>query len=135
MKFKNAYSTTRSRFECKGPSMTKQSFKAQCDVNNILKKYQKTGLIEHVNQYQGDYHDLYDVVDYQTALNIVIEANDAFNSLPSSIRKKFNNSPQEFLAFVSDENNIDEMYELGIADRPDVISPEPDPQAPEVPVE
>ena len=38
-----------------GPSRTKQAFKEECDVNNILRKYEKTGLITHVAAYKGRY--------------------------------------------------------------------------------
>lgn len=97
-----------------GVSMTQQNFKDECDINNILRKHKKTGLIDHVSQFNGDYADLSEPVDYQTALNIVIEAGEAFSTLPAGIRKMFNNSPQEFLEFADDENNAEKMQELGL---------------------
>lgn len=113
---RSAYSKrTRKGFACSGPSLTKQSFKAECDINTLLAKYQKTGMIAHLNRFQGDYSDLTDNSDYHTAMNIVLDAQNAFDTLPSSIRKKFNNDPSEFLSFVSDEKNLDEMRSMGLA--------------------
>ena len=40
------------------PSLTKQSFKDECNINNIMSKYMKDGLIGHVNKHQGRYDDL-----------------------------------------------------------------------------
>ena len=47
-------------------------------------------------------------------MNQIIAAQEAFNSLPSDIRKKFDNDPAEFLEFVSDEKNNDEMIQMGL---------------------
>jgi len=121
MKFKTIYGEhKRIQLEFHSPSLAKQSFKDECDINRILIKFQKTGLLEHVNRYAGRYEDLGDVVDYQTAMIRVLEAQEAFESLPSSLRSRFDNDPAQFLDFVSNPNNADEMVALGLATR---ISP------------
>ena len=38
-------------------SMTKQSFADECDINNIMKRYIKDGVVNHLNTYQGNYGD------------------------------------------------------------------------------
>lgn len=114
--FKTAYGEkNRSPIYCDEETLTQQNFKQECDINHILSKYQKTGIVEHANRFQGDYSDVTGAVDYQTALNIINDANDAFNSLPSSVRKKFANDPAAFVDYVSDPENIDSMRELGLA--------------------
>lgn len=110
------------------PSMTKQEFKKECDINNIMARYLKTGIIDHVNQYQGDYSDLGEPVDFQTAQQILIEAQAAFASLPSKIRKRFDNSPNEFLEFVHDPKNHEEGVALGLFKKSSPITPEPPPE-------
>lgn len=97
-------------------SLVQQSHKKDCDVNYILQKYQKTGLLSHVNMHHGDYSDVTGAVDYQTALNIVINAQGTFESLPSSIRAKFHNDPAEFFAYATDAANEEGMRELGLLD-------------------
>lgn len=106
-----------------GVSLTKQQFKQECDINYILRKYQKTGLIDHVARYQGNYSDISDVPSYQDALNTVLEANLAFSTLPSSLRKRFSNDPEQFLSFVADPANAEELYSLGLATKPLTPSP------------
>lgn len=99
-------------------SVTQQQFKKQCDINHILKQYDKTGLITHVNEAKAFYGDYTEVNEYQESLNLVIRAQDNFMSLPSKIRNKFHNNPGEYLEFVSNPENQEEMYELGLAIRP-----------------
>ena len=100
------------------PSLCEQTHKKECDINYILDKYRQTGLVNHVNRFQGSYGD-FDDVDYHQAMNIVIEANESFNSLPSDIRKRFSNNPELFLEFINNPENIDEMVELGLATKAD----------------
>ncbi len=108
-----------------GISRTKQSFKDECDINLLMKKYEKTGLLDHVNKFGGYYGDLPESVDYQLALNSVLEAEAAFGSLTADIRAKFSNDPAEFLAFVADENNAEEIISLGLGPSPS-SGPSPD---------
>ncbi len=100
---------------CVGPSAAKQSFKDECDINKIMAKYRKTGLIDHVNRYKGDYSNLERGFEYQAGLNMIIEAKDAFESLPAEIRTRFGNDPGEFLEFVHDPESVDELVALGLA--------------------
>lgn len=92
--------------------MTKQSFKAECDINNILARYQKTGILEYVQEKQPQYADVTGL-DYQNALNIVIEAEQLFNEIPANIRKKFGNDPTEFLGWIQNPANEQEAIEAG----------------------
>lgn len=112
-----------------GPSRAKQSFKEECDVNNIMAKYQTTGLLEHVNEHKGDYGDFSDSVDYQSALNVVLIAEKMFDTLPSSIRNTFSNDPAQFLAFVENPANRPAMQDMGLlthsSETPVGISEEP----------
>lgn len=101
----------------KPPARTKQSFKAECDINTILKQYRVTGQIQHISAQaaKGAYRDLPDDVDFQSALNTVIRAEEAFASLPSKTRDRFNNDPELFLAFMADPSNQDEIIKMGLA--------------------
>lgn len=106
------------------PSMTKQEFVRECDINNILKQYSASGMLNHVNgkAAQGAYQDLPDALDFQESLNQVDAARTAFMSLPSKLRARFDNEPFNFLAFCSDPANLAEMRSLGLATQ---LPPEP----------
>ena len=96
------------------PSLTKQSFQKECNINNLMAKYQKTGLHAHVNRHQGNYGDFMQATDYHTAMNQIIAAGDAFNTVPAEIRAKFENDPGKFLEFCQNTDNLDEMREIGL---------------------
>jgi phage internal scaffolding protein len=128
MEFVSAYSPKlKVELDCGSESMTQQSFKQECDINYILRKARKTGLIEHVNTYQGDYSDVSNVPTYQEAIQVLQDADHAFSTLPSDIRKRFSNNPQEFLDFVHDPANLDEMKDMGLM-KPSAAVVEPAPQ-------
>lgn len=99
-----------------GPSMTKKSQQKECDINNIIKKFDRTGVLAHMAPHEPTYMDV-DPITYQDALQIVIDAQAAFNDLPSKVRSKFNNDPQKFLEFTKTAKK-DELVELGLADAP-----------------
>lgn len=96
-------------------SLTKQSFKDECNINNIMAQYQKSGLIEHANEHRGSYDDYCNHTDYHTALSQIAEAQSMFNELPATIRAKFDNSPAQFLAFVHEPDNAPKLVEMGLA--------------------
>lgn len=104
------------------PSMTKQSFQDECNINNIMAKFQKTGAINHYAKHAPHYGDA-TPIQLTEALNIVIQAQDMFDDLPSSIRKRFNNSPEEFLEFVQNPENADEMVKMGLKNAPQAERP------------
>jgi len=121
----------------KNEGRTKQSFKNECDINYILKKYAKSGQVPHIRE-DGVYAD-HSSMDLFESMQIVAEAKTMFEELPSNIRNKFENDPVKFLEFTENPENLEEMCELGLAERnpnytppkePDeVVSPpkEPDP--------
>ena len=115
------------------PSMTKQSFQDESNVNNIMAKYLQTGLLDHVNQHQGNYGDFINAPDYHTAMNRITAADQAFQTIPSDIRKRFANSATEFLEFVQNPDNEEEMRELGLLPpaAPEELSDDQEPPAPE----
>jgi phage internal scaffolding protein len=95
-------------------SLTQQHFKDQCDINNIIRQYDRTGLITHVAKAKAFYGDFTLVNEYQDALNLVMEAQDTFGELPAEIRAQFENDPGAFFEFVSNPQNADEMKRMGL---------------------
>ena len=116
-----------------GPTRTKQSFKDECDINNIMAKYQRTGLIDAVSRIQPQYGDVVGF-DFQFAMDQIVQAQEMFMELPSSWRKRFHNDPREFVEFVGNPENREEAVRLGLIVEPEapepVSAPSPAPVAP-----
>ena len=96
-------------------TMTKQSFKDECDINNIMSKYQRTGSISHFRASEPFYGDFTSVDDYHTAMDKINASRHYFDALPAKVRSRFNNDVANFLEFAVNQENIDEMVKLGIA--------------------
>lgn len=98
-------------------SKTQQSFKDECDINTIVKRFGLTG--ELPQDYQmpqsGDFTG---VSDYQSAMNAVRAAEEAFMAVPAEIRARFSNDPGKFMAFFDDPANRDEGLRLGLLQAP-----------------
>lgn len=103
--------------------LVQQNMAAECDINNIMAKYQKTGELTHLAAIAGQYGDFSDVTDYKTGLERIYAADDLFMELPSSIRDRFDNDPAQFVEFATNKENLEELREMGLAPRP----PEPKP--------
>ncbi len=99
---------------CEGTGRTRQSSRDECDINVIMAKYAKTGFINHFARHGGDY-GFASSVDFHGAMNIVTKADQMFADLPADARNRFHGEPAEFLDFVADPANLDEMRVLGLA--------------------
>lgn len=108
------------------PTMAKQEFRNECDINNILKQFSATGMLNHValNAASGVYTDLPEPEEFQDSLHQVEEARRSFASLPSRVRARFDNEPVQFLEFMADPANLDEMKAMGLL-VPDKVEPPP----------
>lgn len=106
------------------PTLADQSQKDECDVNRILQKFRETGsLVDplHPGTRQPSFGDFYDLPDYQGMLDVIAAADDAFMTLPATVRDRFRNNPAEIFEFLKDEKNRDEAVKLGILPKPVVV--------------
>jgi len=109
-------------FATVGPSLTRQEFAEECDINTIMTRYNAYVIGGPGNMPPlGPQH----FVDWTAAprtlmeyMDFMQEAEAAFMSLPAVVRKEFDNSPQEFIDFASDPENLPQMQTWGLAEKP-----------------
>jgi len=111
-----------------GPSMTKQSFRKECDIDTIVAKAKNEGFMPVTTSGEPFYGDVSNIGDYKQALETVMEAETLFGQFDASVRERFKNDPGELLSFLSDANNKEEAYKLGL-----IVKPVEE-KAPEAPV-
>lgn len=104
-----------------GESLTQQHFAKDADVRNIIKQYDKTGLIANVARGVARYGDYSEVNEYREALDMVNAANNNFMQLPAEIREMFGNDAGSFFEFATDPANEEKMVELGLKEAPIVV--------------
>lgn len=128
-KLKTVVAYRRVQLNCTDPSIVKQSFKDECNINSIISKYRKTGFVSHLSSQPGRYDDVSSVPDYMSALNIVRNSQELFSELPSVLRERFGNNPLNLISFLSDDKNRDEAIKLGLVKAP-LAPPQTPPQTP-----
>ena len=120
------------------PSKTDQQFKDDVNVNNVIAKYMRTRDARVLGSRVGQYADLTKLTDLSGAMNQVLMARDAFESLPSKLRQRFGHDPLAFVEYMQDPSNHKEAIELGLmvektpilsSDDPPLVHPKPGPDA------
>lgn len=98
---------------------TKQSEAASCDINRLVKQYETTGQMNHVNSLPPKFGDFSEVGTFHEGMLLMKEAERAFMGQPAELRKRFHNDPGELIDFLGDEENLEEARDLGL------VEPEP----------
>ena len=115
IRFNSGYSPIpKADTEVVGESMTEQSHTKHCDINNIINRFTRTGVLDHVNQREPQYTDVSSCPDYHGALEIVHATEEMFSSLPAELRDRFGNDAGKYLAWINDPANAEEAVELGL---------------------
>lgn len=105
-----------------GLSMTIQSHAEDADINVLMRRFGVTGQITQTLNLP-DYADYSEVGDYQSAMNQLLDAQRQFNSLPPSLRSRYNNNPQAFLEAVASGEALPALREAGLI--PTTVPPPP----------
>jgi phage internal scaffolding protein len=106
---------------------THQSFKDECDINKIMSRILKTGIDPFQDRAAvANFLDCTKVPDFMEAQNQIKLMYDYFDSLPSSVRGRFQNDPAQLAEFLSDlDANKDEAEALGLI-KPPAPAEQPD---------
>nr|QJB21017.1 MAG: internal scaffolding protein [Microvirus sp.] len=118
--------------DCSADSVTQQSFKDECDINILLAKFAVTGQLPD-NVRVPQFVDFEDTFDFQSSMNVLRAAEEAFASMPANVRDRFANDPGRLVEFANNPDNYDEAVRLGLAIKrpvqglPDPIKALPEP--------
>lgn len=106
-------------------SRTKQAFRDQCDINKIVARFPEVSIEGSMSGRKPMFMDLTNPPDLQSAMDKVIQAEQAFMTLPAKVRKEFGNDPRALIAFLDNEDNYDEAVKLGLVPVPEVAPDAP----------
>lgn len=107
---------------CADPSRTDQSFREECDINTLLRRF-NLGMDIPAN-WEGISGDFTEALDFKSSLDAVRAAEDAFMSLPAEVRSRFQNNPGELISWIEKEENRAEAERMGLLKKP---TPAPEP--------
>ncbi|WP_167519421.1 hypothetical protein [Intestinirhabdus alba] len=97
------------------PTLTQQHFAQETDINQIVRRAINTGDVSVFTP--ADRSEFYDCTvyeDYQSSLHFLKEIEDDFSSLPSDIRRQFNDRADNYVRFMTDPANVGKAVELGL---------------------
>lgn len=103
------------------PSLTRQEDKDRGDINKIMRKYEKIGVLPTMNR-EAFFADVTKVTSYQEAYEIVRNGDEFFEQLPAEFRARFQNDAAAFLDFTSNPQNRSELIELGLLEADEVVT-------------
>lgn len=100
------------------PSRTKQHFKNETNINQIMARYRQTGLLPPGSRKAAQYGDFTGPESYLEAVAIIQQAQEQFDMLPSKARNAYQGDPSQLLYDVAAApTNADtkrKLQELGI---------------------
>lgn len=100
-----------------GATMTKQAFADECNINNIIDRYTRSGIMPMMPDRPPVFLDCSSGLSYHESLNFVMTAEKQFMKLPATLREIFSNDAGTFLEFYSNPANDAKCQELGLKPR------------------
>lgn len=117
----------RVRHRSGGETMTDRSQTSTVDINKIMARYKKTGVISHWNHRQPVYGDVSMVTDFRDAVELADTTWDHFMELDAHIRQEADNDPGRFLEMLSSVEGVQELVDAGL--KVEGFEPTPAPDA------
>jgi len=98
-------------------SLTQQHLRDSNNIRHIMEKSTRMGQRVHLPTEGMFYGDFTNIGSYHDSMNRMIQAQEAFMTLPSRVRSKFENDPGKLIQFLENPKNVQEAVELGILDK------------------
>ena len=103
-----------------GSSLTVQSERDDADINVIVRRFGLTGQLPQ-NVGAPLNVEFLEVFDFQSAMNVIRQAEESFMAMPAEVRARFQNDAARFVDFCSDEKNRAEAIKLGLAFAKEIV--------------
>mgnify|MGYP004417260402 CR=1 FL=1 len=121
----------RNRFSERAPvhppkgegSLTKQDFAEEANINNLVARHLGGGTFERPRgvplqmpgaSRQPIFGDFSSSMDYQSQLDRLNDARQAFMDLPARFRGRFNNNPRDLIRWLEDPKNHEQARKYGL---------------------
>lgn len=131
---------TRTGVKFPTPSQTFQSEKNDTMIEAYLRKYRATGFFgDPQRKAAAMFGDFSGLEDFQTIQNKMARIREHFDALPSTTRRFFGDDPANYVAFVTNPQNLQKSIDMGLLAKEDnnekafeapAASPQPQPQQP-----
>jgi len=106
-----------SKTEFPIPSITQQHFKHEVNINTIIAKFNKTGILGDGQAAVPRYADVSLFGDFREAQEKIQMGKDAFMALPFEVRKLAGNDPQRVWEVLTNPANRGILEEAGVLEK------------------
>lgn len=96
------------------PRAAKQSMASECDVNKIVARSYRLGAIPQARTEPPQFVDLAGIPEFHDSITRVTRAKQAFDLLPSQVRKACGNTIEGYVKLVTDPKRREEAESLGL---------------------
>lgn len=114
--------------ECHEATRTDISQFEATDINLILERFRVTGRMD-TPIHAPTYGDFTGIADFQSARRAILQAEDSFMRLPADFRAKLGNDPQQFLEYIQDPDNRQDLEKRGYVLPASKSTEDPNPKA------
>lgn len=99
-----------------GPSLTVQSDAKAADINEVLRRFEQVGIVEHLRDVDLQFADVSEFTDYADLMRNLRFAEERFMELPSKVREVFGHDVAKWLdaAHNTPEQNAELFEKFGV---------------------
>lgn len=113
---------------------TKSEFAEDCDINILMARYRKTGVLpDAAKAAAARYGDFTQVPTFEEMQQKLIAASELFAALPAKVRRQFGNDPGEFISAAQTPEGRELLISLGLGAEKAPESSEPPSPSPAAP--
>lgn len=94
-------------------SLAEQHHKDAVSIQTIVQQHHVTGTMP-INSLPPQFSDQSDLPSFHEAQIILAKGIEAFEAVPAHIRKEFDNDPAEYLEFIQNPDNREEIIAYGL---------------------
>lgn len=94
-----------------GVSLTEQHHARSCDINTIMAKYLRTGVLDHIKQYEPTFGDISEL-DFKESMDTIRTIEAEFGDLPAYVRAHFKQDASAYLRQISTPEGVEAIRNL-----------------------
>ena len=119
--------TRKHAIKIEGESLTQKHFKKETDVNNIVARYNQSGIDPYADRIGNQNFGYASSKSFTEAMQETARVQTAFNELPSQARQHFQNDPARWLDALAEQqlNEPSEASQEPSDPNPDPVDPDP----------
>jgi len=102
-----------------GESLAQQHMRDETDINTIVGRYLKTGVLGSGGGTRQPIFGDFSAVDYHEMRNAIADIQQNFDGLPARTRRRFNNDPYQLIRFVENPVNLKASLKMGLIPVPE----------------